>query len=90
MIVISQNKGKVRLVISDENMEYINGSQAVQILIGLEQKGKIPEGTKYISLTAFEDESTKSEVLKSGFTAMLSKPASKFSLTKCLEAIKFL
>jgi len=58
-------KNKIKCILTDENMEYINGSEAVQILRNLEKKKKIKAIT-IASVSAFEDEIIKSCLIKAG------------------------
>lgn len=81
---------KLKLVITDENMEYVNGSQAVSLLKQLENNGKIINTTKYVCVTAFEDEDTRRKLSTSGFTNVLSKPLTKSTLIRVLTELKLL
>ena len=60
-------------IISDENMEYLQGSKAFLTLKDLEKRQKIKE-IKKISLTAFSDESTLKEMRNNGSDEIFNKP----------------
>eukprot|EP00340_Litonotus_pictus_P002291 CAMPEP_0170515112 /NCGR_PEP_ID=MMETSP0209-20121228/1594_1 /TAXON_ID=665100 ORGANISM="Litonotus pictus, Strain P1" /NCGR_SAMPLE_ID=MMETSP0209 /ASSEMBLY_ACC=CAM_ASM_000301 /LENGTH=402 /DNA_ID=CAMNT_0010799453 /DNA_START=2269 /DNA_END=3477 /DNA_ORIENTATION=+ len=83
-ILENQISKNLKLVISDENMEYVNGSAALRIIRNLEEKQKMSNETFFFSLTAFEDEDTKAEIAKSGFNKVMIKPVSKVMLKKAL------
>ena len=78
----------IKLVISDENMAVMNGSDAIEIIKKLQKGGKIINNDiKFINLTAFEDKYTISGIYKSGFDFVFSKPITKNKLKEFL--IKF-
>eukprot|EP00340_Litonotus_pictus_P008618 CAMPEP_0170532136 /NCGR_PEP_ID=MMETSP0209-20121228/68809_1 /TAXON_ID=665100 ORGANISM="Litonotus pictus, Strain P1" /NCGR_SAMPLE_ID=MMETSP0209 /ASSEMBLY_ACC=CAM_ASM_000301 /LENGTH=159 /DNA_ID=CAMNT_0010827817 /DNA_START=932 /DNA_END=1411 /DNA_ORIENTATION=- len=77
---------KVKLVISDENMEYLSGSQSVAIMRELEFHQKIKK-VHFASLTAFSDEQTKESIKKSGADVILQKPFSKSEIGKVLAIL---
>lgn len=49
-----QRNSLIRCIVTDENMEYLNGSEAIKLLRDLERNNKF-KNTPIISLTAFED-----------------------------------
>jgi hypothetical protein len=49
---------KIKSIITDENIEFINGSEAIKILRNLENRKKI-KNIKIASISAFEDEVNK-------------------------------
>lgn len=80
-----QSNNLLKLVISDENMELMNGSSALKLIKSMEKGQKIKLETKFVSLTAFEDANTKREIINSGFNEVLIKPASKVKILKVLK-----
>jgi CheY-like chemotaxis protein len=73
-IIYDQNNGNlIKCVITDENMEYINGSESIMILRNLERLKKI-KSVKVASITAFDDEMTKKKIKDSGPDFIFSKP----------------
>lgn len=89
-VLEKQLDGRLELVLTDENMEYINGSHAIGILKSLEAQGKVSIGTRYVSITAFEDEVTRRNIYNSGADRILSKPVSKKELELLLEDFNLL
>lgn len=89
-IIYDQVFQRVKVVITDENMEFINGSQAINILKKAEVEGKISTNRIYISLTAFEDDDMKKYLLSTGFHRILAKPTSKQSIIECFKSIKII
>lgn len=78
------NNNKIKCLITDENMEYINGSFAIQIIRKLEKERKIRKVT-IASITAFEDESSKDLILKAGADTILPKPCNDKLILSFLE-----
>ena len=68
-----KNENKIVMIISDENMEYMQGSNSFKILTELENQKKISKVTK-ITLTAFSDETTIKEIKSKGSDEILNKP----------------
>lgn len=83
---MTENLNKIKLIISDENMNYINGSQSFSTLSILEHKGAIKKIKKAI-LTAIEDDGTLN-YLKSSANAdyVLKKPVPKSTLADIVTA----
>ena len=79
------NDNRIRAVFTDENMEYINGSEAIKILKDLERNFKIKSYCNFFSITAFEDKETKENILKSKVDEIISKPASKTQIKLILD-----
>ena len=75
---------KIKAVFTDENMEYMNGSDSIKILKRLEYHNKIKK-CKYFSITAFDDENTKDIIINSGVEEILSKPPSKSVISALLK-----
>lgn len=83
--ISDQAKGEclVKLVLSDESMEYINGSDAFSIIKNLAREGKIQyfESLKLVSVTGYDQEEERNQILKKGATNVISKPV-KISVLK--------
>lgn len=83
LIVDDQSKGNlVKLVISDENMEYMNGSEVLSILNKYSQLGKIKNSPVFICSTAFDDNDTFNYLKKIGLTNIIDKNTSYTKLEK--------
>ena len=81
-IIKSQSDGNLyNLVFIDENMNYMNGSNAISIIRSLESDHKIKK-VNIISVTAFEDEDTKNKIMKAGSDQILSKPCKKSDIMR--------
>lgn len=83
------NGNKIKCIITDENMEYMNGSDTVIIIRQLEQMNKIKR-IKIVSCTALDDMMSKQIITKSGVDSILSKPTSVNELQKCFESLKLI
>jgi len=69
-------ENQIKCVVTDENMEYINGSEAITIIRKLEKAKKI-KNIVIASITAFEDEFNRNKIKESGANIILSKPCSE-------------
>jgi hypothetical protein len=76
-----ENK-KIKSIITDGNMEFINSSEAIRILKGLEKNNKIKP--------AFEDEISRKIIKSSGVNYFFSKPCTENKLNKFFEEFKIL
>lgn len=75
-IIANQNEGFLRCVFTDENMKYINGSDAIKLIRNLEDNNKINKNI-IISMTAYEDENSINLITRAGADFIISKPYSK-------------
>ena len=75
-----QNPISVKLIITDENMEYINGSECIREIKMLYEKNKLKNLPKIMTLTAFEDDEIIFNLKKLGVDCVMHKPASKQKL----------
>jgi len=82
------NGNLIKCIITDENMEFINGSQAVRILAGLRRRNKIRD-IPVIFLSSYQDDeyifNNISDVLE---CSLMSKPISTVELQLKLQEIK--
>ena len=72
---------RIKLIITDENMEYMNGSQAIKFIREMENDRKILK-TTIITSTCFENNISEEYILKSGADLVIKKPLSKNNLIK--------
>ena len=86
-IVRNDKANTIKIVFTDENMEYLNGSDTVRIIKKLEDKAMINKYF-YASVTAFEDEETRNNIMKSGINSIISKPCTKSTILSYLKNIK--
>jgi len=87
-----QQNISIKCVFSDENMEYINGSEAFEILKKLELKIKIKK-IPLCSVTAYEDTEKlkgKNSKYKDVLDKLLIKPCSEHDLLQFLQEFKIL
>ena len=75
------NGNLIKCIITDENMEFLNGSNAVKIIREFEKMGRI-KPVNIISSTCHEDEITKNIILESGSQIILSKPLNALDVYK--------
>ena len=87
MVRLDQSEGNlIKCIITDENMEYLNGSQSVKIIRDLEKEGKI-KPIIIITSTCHEDVETKNIIYEAGSQLILSKPLDKIDLAKAFEQL---
>ncbi len=86
-IIKTDTKNKIKCIFLDENMEYVNGSEAVKIIRHLEAKKKIPS-YNIVSTTAFDDVQTLNNIKDAGFNLILHKPCSKSTITEVINNLK--
>ena len=68
-----ENQNKIKIIITDENMEYMCGSTAIAIIRELEKFNKLKR--RFISsLTAFTDENTIQMIKRKGSDVIIDKP----------------
>ena len=85
-IVRLDKENKIKYIFIDENMYYLNGSEAVSKVRKFEEYKKINR-YEYISITAFDEENITKKILDSGVNSILYKSCSKSDLTKILEKL---
>lgn len=83
------NENKISCVITDENMEFINGSEAVRIIRELEKNKKI-KPLIIASSTAFEDEMKKKALMMWELIIFFLNLVLKAIYLNFLRSIKFL
>jgi CheY-like chemotaxis protein len=83
--VINDKENRIKYIFCDENMEYLNGSDAVRIIRDLESNNKICS-YQIASITAFDDEMTKKRILKAGFNLVLDKPCTKSVISNLISS----
>ncbi len=87
-IVLDQNKNnRIKCIITDENMEYINGSRAIKIIRNLEKDKKIKPVT-IVSIFAIEENISKKSINESGADYSFGKPCNQNDQTKFLKLKK--
>ena len=83
-IVMKDKNNLIKYIFTDENMEFLNGSETVRIIRKLENGKKIPK-YQIISITAFDDSETRNNIINSGVDSILSKPCTKNDINKILS-----
>lgn len=68
-----------KIIFTDENMDFLNGSEAIKLLRIYEKKEKINH-INIVSITCYEDLKFVNFILSSGADMVLSKPISKTSI----------
>ena len=84
-----RNGNKIKCIITDENMEYLNGSEAIKIIRSLEKSNKI-KNVKIITATSQDDIQFVNKMKDLGADIVMSKPLSKSTLMKALQDLKII
>ncbi len=77
-------QNSIKCILSDEKMEYFDGSRAISILRELERLNKI-KNVNFVSVTSYDDNINKNYIKNSGADFVIQKPCSKSSLMNILE-----
>ncbi len=89
-VIDDQTNGNlIKCIITDENMEYINGSEAIRFLRGLERKNKIKH-VKIISATSEEDMQSINYMKEAGAEFVVPKPLSREAVTKLFQDLQII
>jgi CheY-like chemotaxis protein len=84
-----KNRNLIKCVFTDECMEYMNGSQAIEIIRIMEQQNKIKK-VNIICVTSYEDKYNRELILKKGADYIMEKPCSNYAITKLLSDLNLL
>jgi len=83
-IITNQIDGLLKCTFTDENMEYINGTDAIRIIRNLERENKVSKNI-IVSMTSYEDEGSKEFIMSAGADFIISKPYSKNQILTTLR-----
>lgn len=78
-VIDSNYNSRIKGLFIDENMEYMNGSEAIKIIRNFQKLNKI-NWFNIVTVTAFEDPVTRNNIIKAGVNEILQKPLSKHHL----------
>ena len=81
-----QIERNIKLIITDENMDYFNGSEAIKFIKNFEKLKNI-DSLYIVSLSGNEDPNMKEYLKKCGATTCLDKPFSKNNFKTIIEDI---
>ena len=86
--ILNENiQNNIKCIITDENMEFINGSEAIKFIRNLESKCYIPH-IPCISVTCHEDKNIINNIYASGANHVLSKPLNIAKFINLLQDLK--
>jgi len=80
---------QIKLIITDENMQFMNGSESLRILKNLEFSGKI-KGTKIVVSTTLIDSSMNDYFNKLGVFKVIDKAFEKSKMKQLLQDLNLL
>ena len=84
-VVQDQSKGnEIKCILTDENMEYLNGSEAIRIVRNMESRQRV-KFVNIISVTSNEDSNIIQEIIRAGAQTVLNKPLTKSVLARVLK-----
>ena len=82
--IYSRQEGKVKLLLCDNFMEFVNGYTVVQMLLEFKSKGKIQD-LPYMVCTTAASEEEQEELLEVGFDEIANKALSKKEILNFLK-----
>ncbi len=89
-VIEDQKEGNlIECVFTDENMEYMNGSEAIRILRDWEKSNKI-KNRKLFSVSAQEDIESSRAIFACGADNVFGKPISKSTLIDCFRNVEII
>ncbi len=80
---------KIKCVIIDENMQFMDGSVTIRNVRMMEEIGRL-KYTPFISVTCFEDEGSKKKILDEGCNLIVNKPIDKWELKNSLRQLNII
>jgi len=87
-ILNEKMKKSIKCIITDENMEFLNGSEAIKFVRTLQFKNYL-ERIPIISVTSHEDRTIVNNILSSGANHVLPKPLTVNSMINAFKLINF-
>ena len=84
--IIKDKNYQIIYIFTDENMEFLNGSDNVKIIRKMEENKKI-QNYPIVSITAFEDTATRQKIINSGVNSIIKKPCNKSDITNLLSKL---
>ena len=75
---------KIKIIITDENMEYMSGSTAISIIKSIELNNKF-KNVFFVSLTAYSDVSTINSILLKGADLVMEKPLNSLKIEEIFK-----
>lgn len=85
--VIDDADSLVRIVFTDEHMEYMNGSESARLIKRYFKEKKIQNDIHFVSITCFTDESNTTNIRNSGIDYVINKPATEQKILEVLNCI---
>ena len=83
----SKFRKRIKCIITDENMEFINGSEAITFARTIENK-KLVEDIRCISVTCLENTDVLEHIRKKGADCIIIKPLTKEGLKNIFVEMK--
>ena len=74
----------LKMIITDENMEYMNGSEAIRFVREIEKRKKLKK-VKIISLSSNEDINVTDNIFRAGADNVVQKPLTRQSILNLLK-----
>jgi len=84
-----KNRNLIKCIFTDESMEYMNGSDAIEIIRSMENQNLIKR-VNIICVTSFEDEDNREFILSKGADYIVEKPCTRVALIKLLNELEIL
>lgn len=85
--IMDDKEGLIRIVFTDEHMEFMNGSESANLVRKYIYDRKISNNIFFVSVTCFSDEETKSNIQSAGIDYVISKPTTEQKLFEIMKKI---
>jgi DNA-binding NarL/FixJ family response regulator len=80
-LVVNDQDGTIKVIFTDENMKFIEGSQAILAIRDIKQRNEI----KVVSITSLDDDYSIMNILNCGADKVIQKPAQKVLIEELLK-----
>ena len=84
-----KNGNLIKCIFTDESMEYLDGSQAIEMIRKMENRNRITR-CNIVTVSSFEDEFNKREILAKGADYFIEKPCRKCDLINILSELELI
>ena len=84
-----KENNKIKIIITDEFMDFMNGSKSIKIIKELESENKIKR-INIVSLSSSDDDISRMKYIKSGADSVITKPCSQYNLCNTLKGFNLI
>lgn len=85
--IMDDYEGLIRIVMTDEDMEFMNGSESAKLVSRYVRDKKIKNDIKFVSITCFTDETTSMNIQSAGIKYIIHKPSNESIITDIMNKL---